>query len=73
MTSRRRFNRNLALTGAAVAVRPLRSLAQSPPSDRVVVVITQDVPSVRNAQRCLELFRELGYPERQVHLILNRF
>jgi len=39
MRSRRRFTRDLALAGAAVAARPLRSLAQSPPSERVVVAV----------------------------------
>jgi pilus assembly protein CpaE len=48
-------------------------LAALDASDCILVVVTQDVPSIRNAQRCLELFRQLGYPEALVHLIVNRY
>jgi pilus assembly protein CpaE len=37
------------------------------------MVLTQDVPAVRNGQRCLELFNRLGYDQSKVKLILNRY
>ncbi len=49
------------------------TLAALDASDQVFVVLTQDVPAVRNAQRCLEIFRRLGYEESGVHLLLNRY
>jgi pilus assembly protein CpaE len=50
-----------------------RTLAALDASDRVLLVVTQEVASVRNAQRCLEVFGRLGYPEGKVQMILNRF
>ena len=49
------------------------SLAALDASQKIMVVLTQDVPAVRNAKRCLDLFRRLGYGEGKVSLILNRF
>ncbi len=42
-------------------------------SRRVLLTLTQDVPAVRNAQRCIELFKSLGYPDEKIELTLNRF
>ena len=42
-------------------------------SQHVLMVLTQDVPAVRNGQRCLELFGRLGYDQTKVKLILNRY
>ncbi|HEX9051329.1 MAG TPA: P-loop NTPase [Anaeromyxobacter sp.] len=50
-----------------------RSLAALDAADRVLLLVTQEVPAVRNAQRCLELFRKLGYADAKVHVVLNRF
>lgn len=41
--------------------------------DRVLLVVTQEVPAVRNAQRCVEIFRRLGYPDAKLQLLVNRF
>lgn len=49
------------------------SLAALDASQVVLMVLTQDVPAVRNAQRCLELFGRLGYDQHKVKLILNRY
>lgn len=49
-----------------------RTLATLDASDRVLLVVTQEVASVRNAQRCLDVFGKLGYPEGKVQVILNR-
>jgi pilus assembly protein CpaE len=50
-----------------------RSLAVLDASQLIVMVLTQDVPSVRSTKRCLELFRRLGYDDRKVKLVLNRY
>jgi pilus assembly protein CpaE len=49
------------------------SLAALDASDRILLVVTQEVAAVRNAQRCLEIFRRLGYPDDKVKLVINRF
>jgi pilus assembly protein CpaE len=41
-------------------------------SDRIFLVANPDVPSVRNAQRLLERFREIGASGDRVRLLLNR-
>ncbi len=49
------------------------SLAALDASDRILLVVTQEVAAVRNAQRCLEIFHRLGYPDDKVKLVVNRF
>jgi pilus assembly protein CpaE len=49
------------------------SLAVLDASQQIVMVLSQDVPSVRSTKRCLELFRRLGYDERKLRLVLNRY
>jgi pilus assembly protein CpaE len=49
------------------------SLAALDASQKILVVLTQDVPAVRNAKRCLDLFRRLGYADAKVNLVVNRF
>jgi pilus assembly protein CpaE len=49
------------------------SLAALDASHHVLMILTQDVPAVRNTQRCLDLFRRLGYEGDRVQLILNRY
>jgi len=39
----------------------------------VLLVVTQDVPAVRAAARCLRIFRRLGYGPDRVRLIVNRY
>jgi pilus assembly protein CpaE len=48
------------------------SLAALDESQYVLVVLTQDVPAVRNGLRCLEMFRRLSYDEAKVRVVLNR-
>lgn len=42
-------------------------------ADRILLVVTQEVPAVRNAQRRAELLRQLGYDASRVLLVLNRY
>lgn len=48
------------------------SLTALDASHRVVVVATQDVPAVKNAQRCLDVMRRLGYGDDKLQLVVNR-
>ena len=41
-------------------------------ADRIFIVATADVPSIRNAQRLLERIRELGAGGDRIRLLLNR-
>jgi pilus assembly protein CpaE len=41
-------------------------------ADRIVMVVTQDVPSVRGASRRLALFSRLGYPASKIRVVVNR-
>ncbi|HXJ21548.1 MAG TPA: AAA family ATPase [Polyangia bacterium] len=49
------------------------SLAALDGSQHVFMTLTQDVPAVRNGQRCLELFGRLQYDQGRIKLLLNRF
>jgi pilus assembly protein CpaE len=42
-------------------------------ADRVLLVVTQEVPAIRNAQRCAEILRQLGYDSKRVSVVVNRF
>jgi len=42
-------------------------------ADRIVLVVTQEVPAVRNAQRCAALLRQLGHEGERLFLVVNRF
>jgi pilus assembly protein CpaE len=49
------------------------ALATLDASDRILLLVTQEVPSVRNAQRCMEIFRKLTYPDERTALVVNRY
>lgn len=49
------------------------SLAAMDASQYLLMILTQDVPAVRNGLRCLELFNRLGYDGGKIKLILNRY
>lgn len=50
------------------------SLAVLDASHKLVMVLTQDVPAVRNTRRCLDLFRRLGYADsKKIVVVLNRY
>src|SRR6202000_3227570 len=49
------------------------SLAALDGSQHVLMILTQDVPAVRNGQRCLELFGRLQYDQNRIKLLLNRY
>ncbi len=49
------------------------SLAVLDASDLVLLVTTQEVTAVRDARRCLDLFRRIGYAGEKIHVVLNRY
>lgn len=41
-------------------------------SDKILLLTTLDLPTIKNIKLCLELMQTLGYPEEKVKLILNK-
>jgi pilus assembly protein CpaE len=42
-------------------------------ADYIALTMTPDIPALKNANRCLALFNQLGYGAEKVKLLLNRF
>jgi pilus assembly protein CpaE len=42
-------------------------------ADIVIVTVTQDVPALKNANRCLAILKRLGYDRNIIKLVLNRY
>jgi pilus assembly protein CpaE len=42
-------------------------------ADVILLTMTQDVPALKNASRCLNIFQRLGYGPDKVKLVLNRY
>jgi pilus assembly protein CpaE len=49
------------------------SIAALDVSHQVLLVLAQTVPALRNAQRCLEVFRRLRYGDDKVKVVVNRY
>jgi Flp pilus assembly CpaE family ATPase len=41
-------------------------------ADKIMMVVPEDVVAVKNASRCLEVFRRLGYPPSKLSIVVNR-
>jgi pilus assembly protein CpaE len=41
-------------------------------ADTVLLTVTQDVPALKNAHRCLDILRRLGYGDEKLRLVVNR-
>jgi len=41
-------------------------------ADRILLTMTQDLPALKNANRCLTVLRDLGYGRDKLKLVLNR-
>jgi pilus assembly protein CpaE len=50
-----------------------RTLCALEMSDLILLPTLLDLPSIRNAQRCLDLFEQLGIRDDRVKLVLSRF
>jgi pilus assembly protein CpaE len=48
------------------------ALAALDASQHVLMVLTQDVPAVRNGLRCLEMLKRLNYDDSKLRIVLNR-
>lgn len=42
-------------------------------SDLILLIAIVNLPSIRNCQRCLDLFRRLGYEKEKIKFVINRF
>lgn len=42
-------------------------------ADKILLAMTQDIPALKNANRCLAILRQLGYDRNKVKLVVNRF
>jgi pilus assembly protein CpaE len=49
------------------------SLAALDRADFIACTMTQDIPALKNANRCLKIFKRLGYADDKTRLILNRY
>lgn len=58
---------DVSRTMDAVSVKALDS------ADSIYLVLQLTLPFLRDANRLLQVFHSLGYPDSQVHLIINRF
>jgi pilus assembly protein CpaE len=50
-----------------------RTLAALEASNTVMLLVQQDVQSIRGAQRALDIFNKIGYDDRKVKLLVNRY
>ena len=41
-------------------------------SDQILLLLTQDIPAIKNAKRCLDVFDRLGYQDKKIHLVVSR-
>jgi pilus assembly protein CpaE len=42
-------------------------------SDSILLISVLDLPTIRNTQRCLEIFKRLNFDEDKIKLVINRF
>ena len=49
------------------------SLAALDMANQVLMITQQSIPVIRITQRCLDLFRHLGYSQEKIRLIINRY
>lgn len=49
------------------------SLVALDSAETIILTMTQDIPALKNADRCLRVFKRLGYSDKKTKLILNRY
>ena len=42
-------------------------------ADDILLVMTLDIPGIRNTKRALKVFERLGYPRSKIHVVVNRW
>lgn len=50
-----------------------KTLSALDAADEILLVSMVNLPSIRNTQRCLELFNRLGYDNSKIKLVINRY
>jgi pilus assembly protein CpaE len=50
-----------------------KNIAALDQSDMIMLVTAANLPSLRNTQRCLELFEKLGYDKEKTQIVINRY
>lgn len=50
-----------------------KTLAALDMTDYIFMVMIVNLPSIRNAQRCLDLFKRLGYEDEKIKILINRY
>lgn len=50
-----------------------KNIAALDQSDIIMLVTAANLPSLRNTQRCLELFEKLGYDKEKTQIVINRY
>ena len=50
-----------------------RSLAALDAADTILILIQQSMPVIKSVQKALKLFEELGYDEKKIKIVLNRY
>jgi pilus assembly protein CpaE len=42
-------------------------------ADDILLMLTLDIPGIRSTKRALKVFERLNYPQRKIHVVVNRF
>jgi len=42
-------------------------------ADEILLVLTLDIPGIRNTKRAIKVFDRLDYPRRKIHVVVNRW
>ena len=50
-----------------------RSLAVLEAADTILLLVQQSMPVIKSVQKAIELFEELGFDEKKVRIVLNRY
>ncbi len=50
-----------------------RTLKVCTASDRILVLVQQNIPSAKTGQKVIEFFRELGFDDNKVNMVINRY
>lgn len=50
-----------------------KNIAALDNSDLIMLVTVANLPALRNTQRCLELFKKLGYDKEKIKIVVNRY
>ncbi len=49
------------------------TLASLDQSDKIILVLSLDIPAIRSAKRALQIFDRVGYSRKKIHIVVNRW